>query len=42
MQKRKRFCIFMQSSCFTLFNITSVNILTITSRFAHFTYTFQS
>ena len=42
MQKCQRFCIFIHFCYFTSFNITFVNILTIVSKSASFTYTFQS
>lgn len=42
MQKRQQFCIFIHFRYFTLFNVISVNILTIALCFVRFTYTFQS
>ena len=42
MQKHHWFCIFMHFCDFTLLNKRFVNNLTITFRFACFTYTFQS
>ena len=42
MQKCQRFCIFIHFCYFTSFNVTFVNILTIVSKSASFTYTFQS